>query len=317
MHNVLDALRRRALLGVVLLVLAPSGCEEGESSVARGDRLWADSAYTAALAEYRLAYARNKAPEVLARVAHGYAVTGQFERAREHYDELVRRAPEYTDQAVFDYLDLARRAESRSDRYGMAGAIEAAVALRPGLPVEQMTLPLARYYAANGQAERALEFYDRALATAPGDSVADLLFEMAELQESRGDCRQAIELYNAFRSRAGADGRQDRAAYQVGACSWALAKAAREGGDPERALFLIESVTSMGVPQTLQDEAWFERGEILFELGRMDEALEAYTRSIEASQAPRSQLSERARQRIDQIRFGRMSGGGGSPAPNL
>jgi tetratricopeptide (TPR) repeat protein len=289
----------------LLLAAGAAGCEDVESSLSRGDRLWADSSYTAALAEYRLALARNGSPEVMVRVAHGYAVTGQFERAREHYDELLRRAPQYREQAIFDYLDLASRAGERSDRYGMAGAIEAALALQPGLPVEHMTVPLARYYAANGEPERALEFYDRAIAASPPDSVASLLYEMAELHEASGDCRQAVERYNAFLDRAPGDPRASRATYRVGDCSWTLAQSARKGGDPERALFLLETVNSLGAPQAVQDEAWFERGEILLEQGRTLEALDAYTRAIEAARAPRSQLAERARQRIDEIRFGR------------
>lgn len=293
-----------SLLLTLALALAACG-EDAENSVARGDALWADSAYAAALAEYRLAYDRDESPEVLARVAHAYAMTGQFERTREHYEALLRQAPEYTDQAVFDYLALAERAGTKSDRYGMAGAIEAALALRPGLRVEHMTLPLARYYATSGEAERALSFYERALATSQPDSVPTLLFEMAELQERRGECRQAIELYNAFLTRGGQGSRRDRAANQAGACSWTLAQAARQAGDAERALFLIEGVTARGLPQNIQDEAWFERGEILLEQGRNEEALEAYQRSIAAGRAPGSQLAERARRRIDEIRFGR------------
>lgn len=296
----------RRLIPLLFVGVLSGGCRpDGENSLARGDALWADSAYAAALSEYRLAYARDGTPEVLARVAHGFAMTGQFERAREQYEELLRQAPEYTDQAVFDYLALAQRAGDRADRYGMAGAVEAALELRPGLRVDAMTLPLARYYASNGDEERALAFYERALDAAESDSVPALLFEMAELQDARGDCGQAIELYNAFLARGGDRVRRDRAANQAGACAWTLAKAARQRGDAERALFLIEAVTSRGVPRSLQDEAWFERGEILLEHGRNEEALWAYQRSLEAGRAPGSQLAERARRRIDEIRFGR------------
>jgi tetratricopeptide (TPR) repeat protein len=274
--------------------------------------LWADSAYPAALAEYRLSYARSGTVEALARVAHAFAVTGQFERAREAYDRLLQRAPEYADQAVFDYLDLAERAAARSDRYAMAGAVEAALALRPGLPVEHMTTTLARYYAGTGAADRALEYFDRALAEAPPDSVPDLLYEVAQVQQARGDCRQAVELYNAFRERvAETDERSAQARHAIGNCSWQMAKAAI-GTDPERALFLLETVNRLGIPSTVQAEAWFERGEILLGLGRSTEALDAYMQALQRARTPRGQLAERARQRIDELRFGRGPGGGGA-----
>jgi tetratricopeptide (TPR) repeat protein len=289
----------------VVTIMAVAGCADSETPLARGDRLWADSSYTAALAEYRLSYARSGSVEALARVAHGYSVTGQFERARESYDELLRRAPEYADQAVFDYLDLAERAAQRSDRYGMAGAVEAALSLRPGLPVEHMTTTLARYYAATGASDRALEYFDRALGEAPPDSVPGLLYELAQVQQSRGNCRQAVELYHAFRERvAESDERSEQARYAIGACSWQMAKASL-GTEPERALFLLETVNQLGAPANVQAEAWFERGEILLGLGRDGEALEAYTHALELARTPRGQLAERARQRIDQLRFGR------------
>ncbi|NJD09498.1 MAG: tetratricopeptide repeat protein [Gemmatimonadetes bacterium] len=289
-----------------------AACADSETPLARGDRLWADSAFPAALAEYRLSYARSGSVEALARVAHGYAVTGQFERSRESYDELLRRAPEYTDQAAFDYLDLAERAQQRSDRYGMAGAVEAALALRPGLPVEDMTMTLARYYAGTGAVDRAVEYYDRALATAPADSVAGLLYELAGVQQARGNCRQAVELLSAFRERVPeTDPRSEQARYTIGSCAWQMARTAI-AAEPVRALALLETVNQLGIPATVQAEAWFERGEILLGQGRNQEALGAYLQALQQARTPRGQLAERARQRIDELRFGRRPGGPGA-----
>jgi tetratricopeptide (TPR) repeat protein len=297
---------QRQLLAVALLSLTAVACRDAETALVRGDRLWADSNYTAALAEYRLSHGlRTDSDEVLARVAHAYAVTGQFERARESYDELLRESPRYTDQAVFDYLALARRAQQRNDRYGMAGALEAAIALRPGLPVDDMAAPLARFYARAGDAERAGDFFERALAYAPPDSVPPLLFDFAQFQEAQGNCGEAVELYNAFRTRQPRGERADQARWAVGNCSFTLARQARSAGDQTGALRHIQVVLDLGVPQNLLDQAWFERGETLLELGRREEALESYVRALEHVRALGSPLAERARQRIDEIRFGR------------
>jgi tetratricopeptide (TPR) repeat protein len=295
----------RAAAAAVTLVFA--ACGDPETPLARGDRLWADSAHAAALAEYRLSYSRRADDEVLARIAHAYAVTGQFERARESYDALLERDPSHADQAVFDYLSLAQRAQLRNDRYGMASAVEAAVALRPGLPVDDMAAALARYYARAGDPERAGEFFDRALAYAPPDSVPALLFDYAQLQDARGECADAVELYNAFRIRQPRGERADQAAWSIGNCSFQLGRAARTQGEPERALAHLQVMLNLGVPQNLLDQAWFERGEALLELGRRDEALQAYIQTLEHVRAPGAPLAERARQRIDELRFGRQS----------
>jgi len=304
----------RATLAAVL-VMWSTGCRDADDALTRGDRLWADSSHTEALAEYRLSYERSGDEAALARVAHAYAVTGQFEQARERYAELLERAPHYTDQAVFDYLTLARAAQERSDRYGMAGAVEAALALRPGLPVTDMAAPLARFYARAGDVERAREFFDHALGAAPPDSMAGLLFDYASFQESEGNCAEAIELFSAFRVRQPRGERADQARWNVGNCSFELARAARAEGQHERALAHLQTVLDLGVPQNLIDQAWFDRGESLLELGRRDEALEAYVRVLENVRTAGGQLAERARQRINELRFGSGSAGPAMDVP--
>jgi tetratricopeptide (TPR) repeat protein len=296
---------RRALVALAMS-LAVTGCRDAETALGRGDRLWAEGNYTAALAEYRLSQGlRPDSDELLARVAHAYAVTGQFERARESYDVLLGRAPHLTDQAVFDYLGLAQRARDRNDRYGMAGAVEAAIALRPGLPVDDMAAPLARFYARAGDAARAQEFYDRALAVAPPDSVPALLFDYGQFQESQGNCAEAIELFSAYRTRQPRGERSDQARWNIGNCAFALGREARQRGDPARALGQLQIMLELGVPQNLLDQAWFERGEALLQLGRREEALDAYVRALEHVRTGGGPLADRARQRIDDLRFGR------------
>jgi tetratricopeptide (TPR) repeat protein len=183
--------------------------------------------------------------------------------------------------------------------------VEAAVALRPGLPVDDMAAPLARFYARAGDAGRAGDFFERALQYAPPDSVAPLLFDFAQFQEAQGDCAEAIELYNAFRSRSPRGDRADQARWAVGNCAFTLARQARGRGEPQTALRHLQVMLDLRVPANLMDQAWFERGEALMELDRRDEALESYVRALEHVRALGSPLAERARQRIDEIRFGR------------
>jgi tetratricopeptide (TPR) repeat protein len=299
----LDVTRLILLAATAAILLG--ACSDGEPALARGDRLWADSNFTGALAEYRLSLAQNPDDEqALARVAHAYAVNGQFERAREHYERLIDRDDDWADQAVFDYLDLAARARDRSDRYGMAGAVEAALALRPGLPVDAMASSLARYYATTGEPERALDFYERALTTSPADSTADLLYEIGEVHVAQGDCREALGYFNAFLTRSPEAERADQARWHIGNCSFALATRARQAGDETEALRRLETTISLGVPVNVLDQAWFERGEALLALGRRDEALQSFYRVLELNPSRTGQLVVRAQQRIDQLRFG-------------
>jgi len=306
-NAVIDGFRRNGLRVLALLVLGPlGGCNDPEPALNRGDRLWADAAYTDALAEYRLAAVQGGRDEsTQLRVAHAYARIDQLDRAREAYQRLLARAPEYTDQAIHDYLALARRAVARGDRYALVGAVEAALSLRPDLPIPDLAPALARYYTDTGEPARALEFYQRALATAPPDSVPVILHQIGLILASQGNCHAAIGYFSAVLQRVPA--RSERAAearWRSGNCAFELGRQARQTGEITAALEHFEAVIEFGVPENLQDQAWFERGEILFALGRFDEALESYRRVLDLTGTRGGLLAERARRRIDQVRFG-------------
>ncbi|HKJ91912.1 MAG TPA: hypothetical protein VJ957_02035, partial [Longimicrobiales bacterium] len=168
-----------------MLLLAAAfntACEGGETAIGRGDRFWADSNYTAALAEYRLAVTQSGGDDQsLAHAAHAYAVTDQLGPARELYDRLLERSPEYAGQAVMDYLALARAARARGDDFGVAQAVSAALAAQPDLALPEYDRSLAAYYAEAGQPDRAMVHDRRALVEASPDSAARLLYDMGLL----------------------------------------------------------------------------------------------------------------------------------------
>ncbi len=296
-------------------------CEGGDTAVSRGDRFWADSNYTAALAEYRLAVTQSGGDDQsLARAAHAYAVTGQLSPAKELYDRLLKQAPKYADQAVLDYLALAKRARARGDEFGVAQAVSAALAARPDLSLPQYDLPLARYYADAGQPDLALEHYRRALAEAPPDSAPRILYDMGLVEEQRSNYGLALSYMEAFRetvapmdSTGARPGRGrgpwrsllPEARWHIGNCSFQLAKQAQAQGRTQDALDGYTTVTDLGVPENIQDQAWFEEGELLRMLGRDQDALLAYRKVLDLNPSLTGQLVRRAQQRIDQIRFGR------------
>ncbi|MDF2697773.1 MAG: hypothetical protein K0S65_6156, partial [Labilithrix sp.] len=69
-----------------------------------------------------------------------------------------------------------------------------------------------------------------------------------------------------------------------------------------RALELINRTVEVGEPRYIQAQAWFEKGEILAELGDCQGAMEAYAQVRYADQA--GSLIDRAQSRFDEIRFG-------------
>ena len=305
--------RARRWLGLLALpVLA--ACQDNEPAIARGDRLWADSSYADARAEYRLAVAQRGDEEALLRLAHAYARTGDLGQTLETYEALLDRDPLYADQAVVDFLGLARRALDRGDEAGAAMAVDAALRIRPVIQLPQLDLPLARHYAERGDPERALTYYQRALTAMPADSTPRLLYEMGLLEENRGRCERATELFRGFREQARQAGSNEyrgrwrslvtESRWHLGNCAFELARESRERGNVTQVLAHLETVISLGEPENLLDQAWFDRGETLYALGRFEEALASYRTVLERNPSRTGQLVERARKRIDEIRFG-------------
>ena len=285
-------------------VVSMAACGGGEDALSRGDRLWADSAYTQSIAEYRLAYARGGGDDALRRLAHAYAVTGQFERAREAYQTLLADDPAHIDQAVYDFILLAEQAHARDDGYGVARASEAALELRPALDLTGLTDQLAAYYEQTASPEQAIAWYERALANAPPDSAPPLLFRMGRLLAERGDCTRALPYLRGYLTRAPGGPRASDARWNIGSCAYNAARAAHQGGEPDRALAQLQVVIDLGVPENVVDEAWFMRGDILYALGRNEEALAAYQRVLDLNPSREGQLVDRAERQIERLRFG-------------
>jgi tetratricopeptide (TPR) repeat protein len=297
--------RNNSIRAVVAALMAGTmaACESSEDALGRGDRYWADSNYVAALAEYRLA-ARDGSTEADRRVAHAYVVTGQLDRAQRAYDQLVKADPANVDQALFDYMWLARTSLQRGDRYGAARAAEAALQLRPDLPISDLALTLARHYSTIGDTDRALQFYRRAIAAADPATHNSLLYEIASLTERHGDCVDALPYFRSFTERSASSDSVTEARWRMGNCGLERGRQLREAGDFARALELLSVTLDLGAPQNLLDQAWFERGETLMALGRRDEAAVAYERVVDLSIAGRTQLAGRAMRRLEEIRAG-------------
>lgn len=300
------------VLALCALAAACSPRHAEVSAVRRGDQAFALGNFDEALAEYRLAIRQGADdPAVAVRVAHTYALMGRVDDAGAYYVDAAARDPLMADQAVSDLMRLARHAYDTSDRFAMATAVETALELRPGLGVGEMAMPLARHYYQNGQYGRALPFYQKALAEG-ADTVPEIVFEVGVAHDEIGDCRNALVFFESFREmvRPWERGEVD---WYIGTCAFNLAREIRDRstnadrGDPradlEDALLLIDRTVEVGEPRNIQAQAWFEKGEILAEMGECEAAMEAYAQVRYADQA--GSLIDRAQDRFDEIRFGR------------
>jgi len=303
----------RGALAAALLALAACAPAPEDDVVARGDIAFAQDNWEEALAEYRLAVRQGSDDATtLARVAQTYAMLGRVDAAGAYYRDAVQRDPGLTDQAVAELMRLARDARASGDRFAMATAVETALELRPGVGVGDMAVDLARHYFGAGEYGRALPFYQKAMAEAT-DSAPDIVFEVGQAYEEIGDCQHALIFFERFREmvRPWERGEVD---WYIGTCAFTVAGQFRDDArvglpeeqwreEMERALALVERTLEVGEPRNIQGQAWFEKGEILAELGQCQGAMDAYAqvRAVDAA----SSLVDRAQDRFDEIRFGR------------
>ena len=169
-----------------------------------------------------------------------------------------------------------------------------------------MSLPLAQHYFENGEYGRAIPFYQSAMADAT-DSLPEIVFEIAQAYEEIGDCDHALIGFERFREmvRPWERGEVD---WYIGTCAFSLARDLRSSPvvgeqELERALELVDRIVEVGEPRNIQAQAWFEKGEILDQMGACEEAMEAYEQVRYVDQP--GPLLDRALRRYDEIRFGR------------
>lgn len=235
-------------------------------------------------------------------MGHTYAVLGRVEEAAEFYRQAFRQDARWGDQAVADLLALARRLDAQRDRFGAASAVQAAAELRPGISVPDLALPLARHYFQAGELERALPLYQRAMAAAGPEERADITFELAQAYEEMGNCERALVFFDRFREIESGSRRRE-SDWHIGNCSFRLAQQLRRQGAHGTALRHLQTTIRMGEPRNLIPAAHFEKGDILADWGECAAALEAL-REVLRLEGGNSAVANRARDRIDEIRFG-------------
>ena len=292
------------LFAAVFSACTPLG-DEG-SSISRGDVAFANGDVEEALAEYRLAERQGAEDDrTFARIAHTYVALGRVDEARDYYRRAVARAPERADQAVADFVRLARDEERLGDRFGMASAVQTALEFRPGISLEDLALPLARHYSEIGEYVRALPFYQKTLSALDSDTVPGILFETAVAYDEVGDCESAVLYYEDYRNRLNRYQRGE-VDWRLGNCSFQLARLRRGEEDDEEALRHLELLLRLQEPRNLLAMAYLEKGEILGARGECEAAIEAFRAVPEVDPPPPPPLIARAEERVDQIRFGRV-----------
>ncbi len=291
---------------VVALVGCSSAACRGDvrDHLAWGDRLLGAGRTEEALAEYQLALRqRGDEPDVLLRLAHGYALLDRLDETGQYYSRLLSLDSASVDQAVADFLAMAKRALDVSDRARFARALEQVETMRPGGVPDELALPFARYYYELDEYARALPLYIAVVAAEPEGLAPEVHYELGRVYYELGECVQALSNFELFLESQPTGQQRDDAKWHAGQCAYRLAKESLLAGRPSEALTRLERVIDLGSPRALLDDAWFERGEVLFGLGDFGEALISYQRVLDLNPSRTGRKVRMAEERILTIRY--------------
>ncbi len=142
-----------------------------------------------------------------------------------------------------------------------------------------------------------------------GETIPAVVFEAASAYDEVGDCRRALLYYEQYRALISRY-RRSEVDWKIGSCSLRLGQQLRSEGGDEEALAHIERTIALGEPRSDQARAYFEMGEILSDLARCEDAMNAYLQVRRVDQTGTSPLADLAQWRYDNLRFVGAQGGG-------
>lgn len=271
--------------------------------MSRGDRLLGEKRWDAAIAEYRLALRQGgESSGVLLKLGDAYARSGDVDESVTLFQALVDRDSTYRYEVAAELSRVARRALARGQRESMRRALRPLAAWDLGLVPGDLRLELARQEAADGDYARALPLYLSILTDSTSfETVVD--YEIGRAYEELGGCVEAASYFARFLAAVGRRSEDASGArWHLGNCLFLAAEGDRAGGRPRSALEKLSRMVELGVPLTLLDRAQYLRGELLLGLGNPDGALEAYQAVLKLNPSRTGFLSQRAEERIRQIR---------------
>ena len=299
----------RATIGATLLAAALClGCSDaGRDAIERGDQMLGEGMPEAAIAEYKLALRhRPDDPEVMVRLGHAYAVSGQIDGTLRYYVPLLASDSTYRDQIAADLVEAARAARERGSRANMVRALAPLLSGGAGHVPADLRLDQARYLWEQADYERALPLYlsvlDQGVAAEEIPAVA--WFETARSFEELGACGESLSYFASYLQQASRDApERGSAQWHYGNCLFRVAERSWETGRGQSAIANLDRLIALGVPRTLLDRAHYLKGEVLLAAGQEAEALQEFLEVLRLNPARSGPLVPLAEERVRELRY--------------
>ena len=298
---------RQAIRAILLSALVCLACSDAaRDAIKRGDQMLGEDNAEAAIAEYKLALRhRPDDPDVMVRLGHAYAVSGQIDGTLRYYVPLLAGDTTYRDQIAADLVEVARAARDRGSRANMVRALAPLLSQGAGHVPADLRLDQARYLWELADYERALPLYLSVLDQQVGIEVpAVTWFETARAFEELGTCGESLTYFARYLQQAPRDApERGSAEWHYGNCLYQVAEQNWETGRGQATLTNLDRLIALGVPRTLLDRAHFLKGEVLLAGGQEAAALQEYLEVLRLNPARSGPLVPLAEERVRELRY--------------
>jgi len=269
----------RPSLGALLATLLVACVGAAAQHESLGDRAYAAGSWSNALIEYRLAL-QNGSPNAALRAKAGAAAlhAGDLEAAAEEYAAVATEGGESrTEEAADGLVLVANRAIDEGDQLALRKALDHLQSIAPGRAVGGYAQHLASVLGTMQPSPEALNVLTFAAASAPDAGTQDSLVAVyGDMLRRMGRCEAAIPVFESLLRRQRLVEQTGTVQSQLVACALALARNAHDAGQPTAAERWFRLAATRGGTTPAGRLAYLGLGDVLFGLGDVTGAIQAY-----------------------------------------
>jgi tetratricopeptide (TPR) repeat protein len=289
----------RSTAGSLLLAVI-AACGHAGDHERRGDQAYGEARYADALAEYRVAVAKDPDARIWAKTGSAALHTGELEVAANAYLRLAAEDPTRAEEAAEGLEAVARAAERAGDNKRLESAVIGLGMIAPNRSIGRYALAVLRHPGAD--ANDLVAVIPAAVAVAPdGETVDSLLWVYGSALRETSGCDQALYAFQAAARRTASATLRSRAEDGVAACSLAMGLRAEAAGKADDAALWFAAAIRIDSSTASGRRALIGYGDSQLRLGDTVAAALAF-QSVASDPVQTDSTSQMARDRLEELR---------------
>jgi tetratricopeptide (TPR) repeat protein len=291
------------LLSIVVILIA---CNTTNSLLKKADQNFNVGKYNDAILNLKTILKKQpEHTEALLKLGTNYAYLGNIDNAVHYMSIILEQDSAYIPQVTKAYWQAAK-INQENKRIDLAlKSLKEILELDPAYNFSDMTFLLADSLFVEKDYRRALQVYQKEVekdSLNPSLQRSWALFQLGLCQENLGYLDDAVRTFRIMAEDYPRDPNLAKAFWHQSQCAYQIAEKLLDENKLGEALEMARLVNRNGLPENIQDKAWFLQGEIFLQLGDLVNAEIAYLKVLDLNPYRTGRLVERAAQRIREVR---------------